>query len=174
MSRARGHRRRHQPRLLVADTMALASSRAQRLSATDVASQMAIVNRAVDEFARGHNCAFNWSSLADTANMAETLAGMGLGAGADAERVINDAQRTLADVHHRHTARGSWTLWADEIQALQFLASLHKVQLTHTSYGELDAALTRARQRLEQARAGNASANAVVVVGQMGQQEVAA
>ena len=147
----------------------IALARVKPLSAADVAGQTALIQHALAQFCQGTNCDAHWRSLADAANMAETLAGMGLGSGDDATRVIELAQRTLADVHQRHTTRGSWTLYADEIDALHWLVRLHcSAQLPACSYGELSDAMTATRNRMQQALAGNAPRNALVVDGGMG------
>ena len=102
--------RKYQPRPVHSNAMQIALARVKPLTAADVAGQTALVQNALQQFCQGINCDAHWCSLADTANMAETLAGMGLGSGDDATRVIELAQRALADVHQRHTQRGSWTL----------------------------------------------------------------
>lgn len=166
MSR-RARTRKHHPRHAAVNAWEIAINRARKLAAEDVARQDGIVRQAVAEFCKGEHCAAHWRSLADTANMSETLAAMGLGAGPDAERVINAAQQTLHDVHQRHATRGTWTLYADEIDSLQWLAQLHLVQLAACSYGEFSDAFHTTANRLEQARAGNAAHGAIVVVGDM-------
>lgn len=161
--------RKHQPGPVYANAVQIAISRARRLSAEDVAGQTQLLQHALAEFCRGHHCDAHWCALADAANTAETLAGMGLGAGDDAERVIRDAQAALHDVHQRHTTRGTWTLYADEIDALTWLVRLHcQAQLPACSYGELGTALDRTRNRLQQALAGNAPRGALVIDGGMG------
>ena len=172
MSR-RARTRKHHPRHAAVNAWEIAINRARKLAAEDVARQDGIVRQAVAEFCRGEHCTTHWRSLADTANMSETLAGMGLGAGPNAERVINAAQQTLHDVHQRHAVRGTWTLYADEIDSLQWLAQLHHVQLAACSYGEFSDAFHATANRLEQARAGNAAHGAIVVVGDMPRPEAA-
>lgn len=166
MSR-RARTRMHHPRRAAVNAVQIAINNARKLPPEDVARQGQIVQQAVDEFCKGEHCAAHWRSLADTANMAETLASMGLGAGADADRVINAAQQTLHDVHQRHATRGTWTLYADEIDSLHWLAQLHHVQMAACSYGEFAEAFTTTANRLQQARAGNASPHAIVVVGDL-------
>lgn len=164
---SRSARKQRQARPAATNAWAIAINRARKLAAADVARQNAIVRQAVADFCRGLHCAGHWRSLADTANMSETLAGMGLGAGPDAERVVNTAQQTLHDVHQRHAQRGTWTLYADEIDSLHWLAQLHQLQLQACSYGEFQTAYTRTANRLAQARAGNAPRGAIVVLGDM-------
>lgn len=161
--------RKYNPRPVFSNALQIAIGRAQRLSAADVAGQALLMQTALADFCRGVNADANWCCLADCANMAETLAGMGLGAGADADRVINDAQVALFAVHSRHATRGTWTLYADEIDALTWLVRLHTTaQLPACSYGELGTAMDRTRNRLRQALAGNAARGTLVVDGGMG------
>ena len=168
MSR-RARTRMHHPRRVAINAIEIAINRARKLDPADVQRQHAIMRTALTEFCRGNHCEAHWLSLADTANMAETLAGMGLGSGDDATRVIELAQRALADVHQRHTQRGSWTLYADEIDALHWLVRLHcTAQLRACSYGELGDAMAATRNRMQQALAGNAPRGALVIDGGMG------
>jgi hypothetical protein len=161
--------RKYSPRPVYANAVQIALARVKPLSAADVASQAAVIQHALAQFCQGIGCDAHWCSLADAANMAETLASMGLGSGDDATRVIELAQRALADVHQRHTTRGSWTLYADEIDALHWLVRLHcTAQLPACSYGELSDAMAITRNRLQQALAGNAPRSALVIDGGMG------
>lgn len=161
--------RKYHPKPVHSNAVQIALARVKPLTAADVAGQTALVHNALQQFCQGINCDAHWCSLADTANMAETLAGMGLGSGDDATRVIELAQRALADVHQRHTQRGSWTLYADEIDALHWLVRLHcTAQLPACSYGELGDAMAATRNRMQQALAGNAPRGALVIDGGMG------
>ena len=166
MSR-RARARAHHPRRVALNAVEIAINRVRRLSDADVQRQMEIVQQALLEFSRGERCAQHWRSLADTAAMAETLAAMGLGSGLQADEVVNAAQAALHDVHVRHAERGTWTLWADEIDALRWLVSLHGLQLAACSFGEFETAYRRTAERQAQALAGNAAPDAIVVVGDM-------
>jgi len=166
MSR-RARARMHHPRRAAVNTMAIASSRARKLSREDIDDQMVLVRQAVAEFVGGEHCARHWLGLADTVNMAETLAAARLGAGEGVDQVIHNAQQVLHDVHQRHAGAGSWTLYADEIDALLWLAPLHQAQLEACSYGEFESAYRRSANRIAQALAGNAAAGAIVVVGDL-------
>lgn len=161
--------RKYHPKPVHSNAVQIALARVKPLTAADVAGQTALVQHALQQFCQGINCDAHWCSLADTANMAETLAGMGLGSGDDATRVIELAQRALADVHQRHNQRGSWTLYADEIDAMHWLVRLHcTAQLPACSYGELGDAMAATRNRMQQALAGNAPRGALVIDGGMG------
>ena len=158
--------RRRAERPVYLNTMQIAKSRAQRLSHEDIAAQGALVEAALREFLQGIDCARHWCSLADTANMSETLAGMGLGSGPHADAMIENGQQALAAVHQRQATRGTWTLYPAEIEALHWLVALYcRTQLPAISYGELDTALERTLNRIVQARAGNAARGAIVLSG---------
>lgn len=137
------------------------------LEASDVQGQINLARRALAELGRGHDVMQHWRSLADTDNMAESLAALGIGSGADAQRVISTAQRALADIAGRLQHSSTRALYHHEVDALQWLISLHATQLQACSYAEFERAFLNTRQRLQQARAGNAPRDAVVVIGDM-------
>lgn len=166
MSRRARARMQH-PRRVAVNTMEIAASRARKLSRSDIDQQVALVRLAVAEFCRGQHCAQHWRSLADTANMAETLAGMRMGAGDAVDELVGNTQQALHDVFERQASSGIWTLFADEIDALLWLAPLHQAQLEACSYGEFETAYDRTMRRLAQALAGNAAPGTIVVVGDM-------
>lgn len=169
MSR-RARQRSGHPRRTALNSIEIAINGARRLAAEDVDGHHRLMVRVKNEFCCGHDCERHWLSLADACNMAETFASMGLGRGEDADAVIEHAQRALSDVHQRHEQRGTWTLYADEIDALTWLVQLHRVQLAACSYSEFAHAIDLTEQRMRQARAGNAPAGAIVIVGQIAQQ----
>lgn len=173
-ARARAHHPRRAERVAAVNNFEIAASRAARLTVSDVQGQKATLMNALTQYMLGNDCAQHWASLADAANMAETLQDMGHSMGADSERVISDAQTALADAHRRRSERGTWTLYADEIAALKWLIQLHEFQLDHCTYGDLGLALDRTRERMAQALAGNAAPGTVVLVGQMGRDSAGA
>lgn len=162
---SRRARQRAAPRVY-SNAVQIAIARARRLSDEDVAGQRTLLRNALTEYSQCLHCARHWASLADAANMAETMASMGLGSGPHADDLIAAAQEALAAVYMRHAQRGSWTLYPAELDALHWLLALHcDTQMPACSYGELDTALARTSNRLAQARAGNASPGALVLLG---------
>ena len=158
--------RKYTQRPVYLNAVQIAIDRARPLAQADVAGQRQILQHALAQFSQGVDCANHWCSLADAANMAETLAGMGLGAGADADRFIEAGQKALHDVQVRQRTRNSWTLYPTELQAIDWLVWLHAtVQLPACSYGEFSDALDRTRNRIQQALAGNAPRGALVIDG---------
>ena len=85
----------------------------------------------------------------------------------DPARLINEAQAALAAVRTRRAERGTWTLYAAEIDALSWLVALHARQLAECDYGEFDLAFRRTKTRIAQALAGNASPGTRVIAGQL-------
>ena len=61
----------------------------------------------------------------------------------------------------------SRALYASEIDALQWLVTLHHTQLQACSFAEFDAAFRATERRLSQYRAGNAPPGAIVVEGEI-------
>ena len=161
------------------DPVTAAIRRAEALSASDVGVQRGIGAAALAALAEGaastvmggqqvqHDaCLQHWRSLADIANMAETLAGMGLGGGPDANAVITESQQALADILQRRSTSQHWATTEPERDALGWLLRLHcDIQIPATSYGEYERAFQKTRNRVQQAAAGNAGRGTVVVIG---------
>lgn len=166
MGRTAKRRKAYRPRPLV-NPLQRAMTGVQLLAPRDVSGQISIARRALAELGRGHDVQHHWRSLADTANMAESLAGLRIGAGDDAERVIRSAQRALADIHVRLQHGRSRALYHHEVDALQWLISLHQLQLAACSYDEFARAFQATRDRVAQARAGNAPRHAIVIEGEI-------
>lgn len=154
------------PRPVYANALQRAIQGSRLLSAADVSLQIGIGRHALDSLKRADRCFESWRDLADLANMAETLAGMGLGGGADAVAVIDKAQGALADLWDRQKERKTWTMRSEEIDAFEWLLTLHRVQLEACSYRELERAINRTKERMAQALAGNAGGG-VRVMGAM-------
>lgn len=82
---------------------------------------------------------------------------------------IEAAQAALAEVHTRNKATGSWVLRGPEITALHEGVVRHIAQLQVCTQGELVRAITKVKQCVSQALAGNASPRALVCVGALRQ-----
>ncbi len=141
-----------------------------KLRPADVSRQIAIVGVAIDRLlAAGADADAAWRDLADTANVAETLADMRIGGGLQARLAIQHAQEALAYCAQERAERGTWALRAgDRIEIrmrLELLRDLHRTQLSECSYGEFERAFNLTVERLRQARSGNAPRDAVVVEG---------
>jgi hypothetical protein len=148
----------------------IAISRVRKISDFDANEQRRLINEHFTAYLQGDDCPSRWRSLADAANMAETLAEMGLGSGQDADEIIAAGQAALANAwqraHPTNGRRGTWTLYPNEIEALRWLVTLHtNTQLPACSYGELDTAIKRTCTRIAQAKAGNASPGTVMLEG---------
>lgn len=167
MARNTRPRKAYRPRPVHSNALQVAITGAAKLPRADVVRQMAVARQALAEFSAGRHCPTHWRSLADTANMAESLALLGIGSGPNAQDVITQAQAVLAHVATRHAQRGSWTLYAAELDTLQWLLTLHHVQLGECTYTEFERAFADTRNRVAQARAGNPPAGAIVIEGEI-------
>ncbi|CAB4159349.1 hypothetical protein UFOVP707_84 [uncultured Caudovirales phage] len=112
-----------------------------------------------------------WLDMADMANVAEHLARVGIGSGSQADTILRDAQEALAYCRQERLARGTYALRSDEREIvrerLTLLIELHQLQLRSCTHAEFETAYNAAQRRLEQARAGNASPAAIVVLGRI-------
>ena len=160
-------------RLIDGNPVVRAIRRAALLSEADVLMQKVAIEAALSGLlGGGANAAGHWASLADAANMAETLESMGIGSGEEMRNAIADAQESLAWMAQERRERGTWALRHEERQEvearLQWLRTLHVFQLQVCSYGEFEQAYRRTEDRVRQARAGNAPKGAIVIEGQLG------
>lgn len=137
----------------------------------DVQRMRTIGTTALEHLLMGRDCGMHWRSLADIANMAEGLARIGVGSGPEAEQVIEDAQEALAYVQQERQARGTWALHASEREEVRgrvgWLISLHVTQLQGCSVALFERAYRETQERIAQARAGNASPDAIVIEGEI-------
>lgn len=167
-ARARAHHPRRAERVAAVNNFEIAARRAARMTVTDVQEKKQLLTHALNQYMLGKDCARHWGHLTDAANMAETMQKMGNSTGHDAEDIVRRAFEALADAHRRFTSRGTWTLYADEIEKLRWLIQLQEHQLNHCTYGDFDDALNRTRERLAQALAGNGTPGTIVLVGPIG------
>jgi len=156
-------RKRRRPRL--ADP--LATWRAFSGQAMIERAQVALVHgqvaAAITAFSQGHDCLHHWRLLADAFNVAESLAALRIGSDAESRERIARAQQVLAAVYQRWQLRASWTLHAAELNALREAEWLHHIQLQYATLSEFERACVNTAERLQQARAGNAPAGAIVL-----------
>lgn len=167
MGRTAKPRKAYRPQPLHLNAHQIAMAKVHKLRQTDLAGQYAVMDTALRSFAAGHDCAHHWRSLADVANVCESLAAMGIGAGSQADEIIRSAQRVLHDVLQRHRSRATWTLYPLELDTLYWLLALHKRQLAECDHSEFSRALDQTHARIAQARAGNAPAGAIVIEGEI-------
>lgn len=173
--RRRGKNKHHHVATL--NIVELAMRRVRKLARSDVDAHRAIArdNLAVLVGSEA-NCAerlMHLKSLADMANLSQTLAKMGLGSGALAVGIIERAQAALAAIA-KSGPLDQWRADADQAEAIEWLIALHcEAQLAHASYGEFEDALKQTHQRVQQALAGNAGKADVVVPGEIGTRELA-
>lgn len=158
------------PGRVILNPVQVAMANAALLVPADRTNLAAIFTGAFDGFRRGERCPDHWATMADAVNMAESLADIGIASDESSRERIQAGQETLAAVAKRHVTRGSWTLYPAEITALDEALFIHRVQLEHCSLGEFERAEALTRNRIFQARQGNAPAGAVIVEGGIGTQ----
>lgn len=146
----------------------LAIHNARKLPDSDVTWQIGLVREHLAHMLTGAPTALeSWKSLADVANMTETLASMRIGSGDDAERVIAEAQESLAWLWKTARDRGTWALKADERQTveerLDWLIRLHEIQMRAVSISEYARAFDRLKARIQAAQRGQHGRGVTVV-----------
>lgn len=149
--------RSRRDRRVILNTMAFATESARKLRPDGRAELQQIIDGAAERFRAGTNaergCA--WRTLADALNTAEALCGMGIASDAASRERIDAAQAVLAAAWQSSDERGTWSLHAAELQALDDGLWVHGVQLDHCSLGEFERARRLVAERVRHALAGN-------------------
>lgn len=162
MSRSRKPRKAYRPGHVDNDPVGLAMAMAAKLDAAQLPGMLARIQERLDAFRTGCGNAEHWAALADSLNVAEGLAELGIAA--DHTDTFARGQQALADVYGRaHGPRKSWTLFGPELQALDDALFVHGVQLQHCSQGELQKAVATVRRRMYEALKGNGGRGAIVL-----------
>jgi hypothetical protein len=164
MPRNHKPRNRYVPKRVDPDPMGLAMTGAALLTPEQLRKLFGPLNTAFDAFRTGRGTPAAWCDLADAMNVAEALAERNI-ANDHAEKFLA-AQGVLADVHGRSHVpdRGSYTLYAAEIVALDDAVFMHRIQLEHCSQRELLESIEQVKRRVQAALAGNASPRARICV----------
>lgn len=165
MPRSKAPRKAYRPKPQFLNAVQIACNGARTLSPADVQAQLQRLQAALQALASGSEFLQPWNDWADAANMAEDLCRLRIGSGPEGEHVVASAQLALHDVATRHQQGCDWQLTAHEQDVLRWLHTLHGLQLQVCDYSEFNRAFQRAKNRLQQARAGNGPRGAVVVVG---------
>jgi hypothetical protein len=142
------------------NTVQLAIERARVPTEKQRADLLVPANEALLELTEGRGDVPTWQQMADALNLSEALCEFG---------IVNDraamgdrAREALGALMTRVRVGNGWTLYAQEVRALQGGMWLYRVQLEHCSHGELLKAFTTVRNRISAVLAGNASRRATV------------
>lgn len=101
---------------------------------------------ALDALVRGQGARDDWKAMADMANVAETMARMGIGP--EVLSVCERAGQALMRAHGRFKLRGSMALDGEGIQALRELAEYHDLQRTSVSRSQYEVAIRKTADRI--------------------------
>jgi hypothetical protein len=172
MPRSHKPRKRYVPKHVRLDSHLHAMDRVATLLPAQRQDLGGPLQRAFEAFRAGQGNPQHWCDLADGLNVGEVLCELQIGTNL-ADRFVQ-AQQALAAVHARHAQRGSWTLRAAEIAALDDAVWCAGIQLQHCSQGEIADAIGTVKRRTVGALAGNIAAGTTVCVGLLGRQEQAA
>lgn len=166
MGRNRKPRKAYRPRPVDLDTPDMVKARVATLTLGQRLELMRPLRKAFEGLRMGTAGWPAWCAVADGMNVAEQLARDGIAS--DHLHAFTAAQAALQALHARVNERGTWTMRAAEITALDFAVDLHGIQLQFVSKGEMEAAITTVQRRVQQALKGNAPADALVCVGALG------
>ena len=101
---------------------------------------------AIESLSTGRGCVADWSNVVDMLNIAETLAGQGVGP--EVLDVCKAAQDELASTAKRYQATSHMGLTGLGLAAVRELFAWHDAQRTAISRGQYEAAIELTRQRI--------------------------
>lgn len=91
---------------------------------------------AIESFAKGQATPADWRAVADFANIAETMAGAGVGP--EALAAVQAVDAALCDAHARHAKTGRLGMTGPQLQALRDLHEYHDLQRTSIARSEYE------------------------------------
>lgn len=104
---------------------------------------------AIDAFAHGKATRDDWRSIADMSNVAETMAGMGIGP--EALGAVRAVETALEDAHRRYTATGRVGTTGPGLQAMRDLQEYHDLQRTSVDRSTYERAIQATANRIRSA-----------------------
>ena len=156
--------KRHRPITVCADPMRMVMNRVRTLTNEERDTLLTAARTAFEEFRFGRGAPRWWRSLADAVNISNELMSSGLAN--DHAATFERASDALRAVAERHAERGSWTLNAAELDALDLLVNVNAVQIMNCSLAEFCSAVERVQRRVRGARNGN-NVTAIAVEGDL-------
>lgn len=160
-------RKRYRPKECLPDPVGWAIILASKMDPEQRAPLLKTMRDGVEAFRLGQGSEEHWRNLADCANIGEDL--MRFGLANDHAGTFTVAQVALKAVADRRNGGGSWTLRAQELEALRLLVLVHEVQLLHCTQGEFRDAVKRVVRRISAARSGgDVSLTEIRVHGKLG------
>lgn len=145
------------------DAHGLAIDLASKLSPDQQALLAEPMRLALDQLRTGRGDWAAWRTLADAGNVAQALAERNIAS--NLLDKVHAAQAALAALADRVKAGRSWTLRGPELTAIDDMAWVHEVQLSHATQGETAAAIQRVKRVVQGVLQGNGSPQAHIVVG---------
>jgi hypothetical protein len=104
---------------------------------------------AIESFRIGKAEKDDWMAVADFTNIAETLAGDGVGP--EAMEPVRQAQEALSEAHRRHTETGRLGVTGPELESLREAYQFHDLQRLSISRSRYEAAILKTANRIRSA-----------------------
>lgn len=101
---------------------------------------------ALESFRTGKAVPDDWRAIADVCNLAETMAGMGIGP--EVYEASMKAQEALGAVFERYQAGKALLFTGPELQAVRDVVEYHDLQRTSVGLAQYEAAIKKTRDRI--------------------------
>lgn len=144
MSKAKKPRnKRYVPRECLADPVGWAVAGVHKLPTESVEAMFAPIDTARSLLLLGKATRDDWNVVCQALNLAEALAGFGIGANLMPE--ITDGQRWLHQIALRMIERGTSTCYATELAAIDEALTMYRAQLQVCTQAELSRAVAHVK-----------------------------
>jgi len=134
------------------DPIALAIAGATVASQVDMEKLRLRDLTAIDNFSTGRATLNDFRDVCDIVNLAETMAGMGIGP--EVLPVCQAVEQTLLVLKDEFEVRGCMPIWPDETRTLRDLYEYHDLQRSSIDRSTYERAIAKTRNRIRSAHPG--------------------
>ncbi|MEO3714036.1 hypothetical protein [Roseateles flavus] len=141
-------------------TLAQAAHGAGKLSEHERQLELVPSEKALAALTLGDFSIQQWRHLADAANVSEMLTELQIAG--NLRHMVDEGHAAIAELIASHQATGVWAANADQLQRINDMRFVFRVQLEHCSRRELDRAKHKVREFIRQVNAGKTPRNCIV------------
>lgn len=163
MAKSSKPRKKYVPKKIIGNPVSYAIEGAGKLPETTRAMMREDFARWIGNLSQGVDQLDAWKSLRDLSDVAGELSKMGIASDDESVDVICRGEQVLADLWNQYRTRKTWTMRADQLQALRDLAERHLIQAMYVSVQEFERAWQSVKRARIAFKAGSVPSNAIVL-----------
>lgn len=147
MPKSKSRKKSYRPKLVAANSVGVAMSRASKVSVSALSALIDPVEDAYKALAQAQATSAEWSTIGNAINIGEALAILGIGS--NLKKPMDDAQSAMFAVGLRYLDDGRMTCKGHELALIREALDMYFVQLRLCSQGELSDAVEYVNRRLK-------------------------